>query len=514
MNNRMFTTQEYGTIHKKWRGKIPVAVIFPNSYYLGMSNLAVHMLYKSLNDFSDIVCERVFYEEGKTPLSFESRRGLDAFEILFFTLSYELDFVNVVKMLTASSIPLLSKDRGESDPIIVAGGITMMANPEPVSGLFDLIILGDIESTIDDFINRYMEGAGKERRRIIEGCSGFSWVYNPRQMDVDYNGDGTIRSFHPPEYRVTINRFKGKRLGISSIIARDTEFSEMLLLEATRGCPSRCPFCLLGNVYRYLVDPVIPLETEVNDIGFVGGGVSFHPDLINIVSTMKSKGKGIHFPSLRIDKVPLELIRLIKDEIKTLTFGIEAGTERIRKAMGKPFGDEEILHKIEGVLDIKPFNIKLYFMVGLPEETEEDVEAIVKLTKRVKHIMVKKGARKGQVGSITIHASPFVPKAATPFQRMAMDDMETLKKKVSILKRGLGKVENTYFTHESVKYSFIQAAFARGDRKMIDVVIEFAKGANLNRVMRESPVNLNFYALRRREEDELLPWGFISFPIP
>ena len=215
-------------------------------------------------------------------------------------------------------------------------------------------------------------------------------------------------------------------------------------------------------------------------------------------------------PSMRVDEIPLELIFLMKDEIKTLTFGIEAATEKLRRCIGKPFSNEDILEKIDAILDVKPFNLKLYFMIGLYGEDRSDIEAIPELTKKIKHIMIKRGAKKGFVGSITVHVSPFVPKACTPFQWLPMDNMDSLKKKINWLKSAFGKIDNTYFTHESVKFSFLQAVFARGDRNIHDTILRFAAGDNLSKVMNESPVNLSFYALRERGEEELFPWDFIK----
>jgi radical SAM superfamily enzyme YgiQ (UPF0313 family) len=211
-----------------------------------------------------------------------------------------------------------------------------------------------------------------------------------------------------------------------------------------------------------------------------------------------------------MDEVSLSVIELIKDDVKTLTFGIEAATERLRRSLGKPLTDEEIYEKIEAILTIKPFNLKLYFMIGLYGETMEDIDAIADLTRRLRHIMMKTGAKKGIMGSVTVHASPFVPKAATPFQWLPMDDMPLLKEKAGRLKKVFGKIDNAFFTHESIKHSFLQGILARGDRRVNGTIMRLASGESLTKVLRESPVNLNFYVLRQRARDERFPWDFIS----
>ena len=504
--------KEIGVCIKNWRGKIPVSIVFPNSYYVGMSNLALHLLYKTLNDIPEVVCERVFFEKDLSPLSMESKRPLKSFELVFFTLSFELDYVNVVKILNASNININSKERKENEPIIVAGGPLVMANPEPIHGFFDLFLLGDIEAIIEEFMETYINNKFKKRSDIIEELSTNAWVYNPRKLKVIYNEDGTISKFEPENFHVSIKRYNGDNLAKSLIITDNTEFSRMFLLEGTRGCPSRCPFCLIGNLYKFIYDKNLYTPYDVEDVGIIGGGLSFHPNLEEVIAAFRKKGISVHFPSLRIDKTPLSVIEMVKDSIKTLTFGIEAGSEHLRAFIGKPIKDLQILERINEVMALKSFHLKLYFMVGLPKETKKDVEAIVDITKKIKHVMLKQGIKKKAMGNITVHISPFVPKPATPFQRQPMEHMETLKEKISYLKKSIDKIDNAIFTHESIKFSFLQAVFARGDRKVSDIVLRLSKGESLLKVMRDSPINLNFYALRERDEGELLPWAFISIP--
>jgi radical SAM superfamily enzyme YgiQ (UPF0313 family) len=502
--------RERGTIVKKWHGRIPVCVVFPNSYYIGMSNLATHIIYHTLNDMPDVVCERCFEGEDGRFISVESGRPLTAFEIVFITLSFELDYINIPRLLAASSIAVSSGERHEREPLIVAGGICVTSNPEPLHDFMDLFLMGDAEVTLLPFMERYRELRGEKRADVVDGLGSFDFAYDPKRLQVSYGEEGTVEAFLPADFAVKIQRYKGKTLGSSSIISDGTEFADMFLVEGTRGCPSRCPFCLLGNSYAFTHDELSGFEAPVKDVGLIGGGVSFHPHLLPLLKELKERGMTPHLPSLRMDEVPLSVIELIKDDIKTLTFGIEAATERLRRSIGKPLTDKEIYDKIEAILSIKPFNLKLYFMVGLYGESMEDVEAIGSLTKHLKHIMIKTGAKKGVVGSITVHASPFVPKPSTPFQWLPMDDMATLKSKLARLTKILGKVDNTYFTHESVKFSFLQGILARGDRKLAGTILKLASGQSLTAVLRESPVNLNFYVLRERAENELFPWDYIK----
>jgi radical SAM superfamily enzyme YgiQ (UPF0313 family) len=509
-SSREYLACEKGAILKKWHGKIPVCIVFPNSYYIGMSNLALHILYTTLNSDPNIVCERFFFEENEVPRSLESGKTLASFEIIFITLSFELDFINIPKILNRAGIPVFASERKDGHPIVVAGGICVMANPEPVSRFVDLFILGDVEATTPLFMERYREAMGKKRGEVVDELSCFDWAYNTKTLDVSYSPDGTVETFKPKDFSVAIESYKGKNLGTSAIISSNTEFSDMYLVEGTRGCPSRCPFCLLGNTYSFAHDRLENIPSDVADIGIIGGGVSFHPQLVKIIKRMKQAGKHVHLPSLRVDEVTTELVGLIQDEVKTLTFGIEAGSERLRKFIGKPLSDDAIYEKLEAILEIKPFNLKLYFMIGLYGEEKKDLEDILDMVKHIHHIMVKTGAPKGFMGSITVHVSPFVPKACTPFQWLPMEEMDALKDKIMWLKKGLAHVGNTYFTHESVKYSVIQGILARGDRRLGDAILHFAKGDSFSKVMRESPLNLNFYVHRERGKDELFPWDFIK----
>jgi len=512
---------ERGTIVKKWAGKLPVCIIYPNTYFIGMSNLAVHLLYKTLNALPEVVCERTFFEDESgsasgprgpqnEPRSLESHRSLSAFELIFITFSFEMDYINAATMLSRARLGPLARDRKEGDPFVIGGGICVMANPEPLAGLFDLFIMGDIEATIPAFIDSYLAHREKGRTELIEKLSQPDWVYNPGHLAVSYAQDGTVAGFEPASFRASIERYKGRHLATSAIITEQTEFSNMFLVEGTRGCPSRCPFCLTGAIGPFVYDRLPSIDDGVQDVGIIGGGVSFHPALVDLIKELKARGIRPHLPSLRMDEVPFEVIELVSEEVKTLTFGIEAAAERLRRLIGKPLTDQDIYERIEAIMAVKSFHLKLYFMIGLYGECLEDVEKIVEMAKHIMHLMIRQGAKRGTVGSITVHASPFVPKAATPFQWLPMDDVGSLKEKLTVLKRGLGRAANTYFTHESVKYSFLQGALARGDRRVQEIILLLAGGASLAKVQRESLINLNFYVTRERAPDERFPWDFIT----
>lgn len=504
---------ERGFVVKKWKNRVPVCVVYPDSYYIGMSNLAIHQLYKTLNGIEKVVCERAFFEKDRKIFSLESKKDLTSFEILFFSISYELSYLNIAPILIGSGIPLRRKERKEEDPILVGGGITLIANPEPLAEFFDLFILGDIEATIPDFMECYLKVREKKRKSVIEELSSFSWVYNPSFLSVSYKEDGTVSSFHPANFKVRVKYKKGGTLARSAILCEKTEFSNIYLIEGTRGCPSRCPFCLMGNVYGFRVDKgsiSLALKENVSDVGIIGGGVLFMPEILSLIRDLKRGGKRVHLPSLRIDKIPYELIRDIKDDIKTLTFGIEAASSHLRAALGKPISEDEILERIERILEIESFNFKLYFMIGLPGEKKEDVEAIFELAKKIRHVLVKKMAPRGYISRLTIHVSPFVPKPRTPLQWVKMENPVVLEEKVKWLKNKFSKLGGTVFTHESVKYSFLQGVLARGDRRLSGILESICEGRSIGRLFWEGPLNLGFYSLRERGEDEIFPWDFIE----
>jgi radical SAM superfamily enzyme YgiQ (UPF0313 family) len=508
-----YLAREKGAVRKKWAGRIPVAVVFPNSYHVGMSNLAVHILYRMLNERDDVVCERFFYEERMPLVSVESSRPLSSFALVFFTLSFELDYPNIVSILEQSSLPPLARDRGGDFPLIAAGGVCVMANPEPVAPFFDLMVLGDIEATLPQFMDRFAASRTSGRKTVIADLGAFPFVYHPAGLSVQYREHGRVAAFEPPGFSVTAEHYLGNTLGTSVIISPDTEFGDMALIEGTRGCPSRCSFCLIGNLYRFRSEDIRTAIGDTRDVGIIGGGMSFHPRIVEIVDNFRKQGITVHLPSLRLDEVPLELIGLLKDDIRTLTFGIEAGTRPLRAFLGKKITDDDIISRIDAIMELKSFNLKLYFMIGIPDETLGDIDAIPELVKRVRHIMIQHGAPRGSLGNITIHVSPLVPKAATPFQWIPMEDMGELKEKIARLRAAFRKIDNTVFTHDSVKFSFLQAVLSRGDRRVSDVIIRLAHGDSLNKIIRESSINLNFYALRERAPDEILPWDFIVRPV-
>lgn len=485
-------------------------MVFPNSYHVGMSNLAVHILYRALNARDDVVCERFFYEEGAPLVSVESSRPLSSFALVFFTLSFELDYPNIVKILEQSSIPPLAGDRGDGSPLVVAGGVCVMANPEPVAPFFDLMVAGDIEATLSQFMDRFAAARASGRERTLADLGAFPFVYHPARLSVRYREDGQVAAFEPPGFSVAVEHYAGHTLGASAIISPDTEFGDMTLIEGARGCPSRCSFCLIGNLYRFRPEDIRTAVGGSKDVGIIGGGMSFHPRIVEIVDGFLKEGVRVHLPSLRLDEVPIGLIEILKDDIKTLTFGIEAGREPLRAFLGKKIAEEEILSRIDAIMRLKSFNLKLYFMIGIPGETLDDIDAVPELVKRVRHIMIRQGAPRGSLGNITVHVSPLVPKAATPFQWAPMADMGELKEKIARLRAAFRKIDNTVFTHDSVKFSFLQAVLSRGDRRVSDVVVRLAHDENLNRIIRESSLNLNFYAMRERAPDEVFPWDFIS----
>lgn len=511
---RDYLLGEKGTVRKKWGGRIPVVVVFPNSYHVGMSNLATHILYKTLNDRDDIVCERLFYEEGRPLVSLESSRPLSSFEIAFFTLSFELDYPNILRILEDSEVPAFSRERPKEDPLLVAGGICVISNPEPLSPFFDLMVMGDIEATVPSLMERFIAVRASGKESVIGELETLPFVYNPDNLSLKHAEGGQIEAFEPADFAVTVERYRGETLGTSVITSSNTEFADMTLVEGTRGCPSRCSFCLLGNLYGFRTEDVEAAVGDARDVGIIGGGISFHPRIADIVGGLRSRGIGVHLPSLRLDKVPLGLIELIKDDIKTLTFGVEAATERLRRLLGKPMKDEEVISRIDAIMTLKSFNLKLYFMIGLPGETLDDIDRIPGLVKGIRHAMIKRGAPRGALGNITVHASPFVPKPATPFQWLPMADMDEMKQKISRLRNAFRKIDNTYFTHDSIKFSFLQAALSRGDRRVADTVIRLSRGDSLTRIIRESSVNLSFYALRERPRDETFPWDFIRGTTP
>lgn len=534
---------------------IRFGLCFPDVYEVGMSHLGIKILYHKINEREDSYCERAFapwsdmetlMRENNIPLyALESKDGLNEFDFVGFTLQYEMSYTNILNMLDLSEIPLLSADRS-NHPFIIFGG-PCAYNPEPLADIGDIFVLGEAEEVIDEILDAYKvwkKGNGP-RIEYLEMVSKIKGVYVPCLYTVEYNQDGTIKSrtSKNKNYPEIIEKRIIENLDESyypkDFIVPLTEIvHDRIMLETFRGCTRGCRFCQAGIIYRPIREKSreklleqaegIIRSTGYDEISLTSLSICDYSEIQNLVNDLVKKYEnekvGISLPSLRIDSFSVDLINEIQKVRKTgLTFAPEAGSQRMRDVINKGVTEEDLIKSVGSAFESGWSTIKLYFMIGLPFETMEDVEGIAALAQRVvdTYMAVPKEKRKKGL-SITVSTSSFVPKPFTPFQWVPQDRMEILREKQQFLKSKIKSKYVTYNWHES-HTSYLEAIFARGDRRLTQVLIKaFEKGCKFDGwqehfsfekwmdAFRECNIDPEFYAYRNREINEILPWDFID----
>lgn len=522
---------ESGTIRKQWRDRLRVALIYPNHYRMAMANLGFQTVYRLLNAMDHVVCERAFLpeaEEGDRPVvSLESGRRLTDFHCIAFSLSFENDYPNVLTLLQKAALPLRSALRGTSLPLVLAGGVAVFLNPEPLAPFFDCFLLGEAENLLKPFFDRF--DPHRDRRSILtELACRVPGVYVPAFYKAQYGVDGTLSAFTPTEaVPDRIQRVFAADLQAtvtqSTVVTTDTSFDDAFLIEVSRGCHHGCRFCAAGYLYRpprirplpLLLDAMIKGAGLTRKIGLMGTAVSDLPDLKELCAQGRQQDLQLSFSSLRADALDDDLIQALKSgRLKTAAIAPETGSERMRRVINKGLTEEDILSAAEKLVAGGIPNLKLYFMVGLPTETDQDIEAIIALVKQIKHRFLRSSRGRGHMGTITVSLNSFVPKPFTPFQWTQMDDMGGLKEKIKKVKVGLKKVSNVRVHADVPRWSYLQALFSRGDRRVAQLLLQaHENNGNWPQTLKASPLNAGFYIHRQRAVTELLPWDFIDHGI-
>jgi len=522
---------EQGTVRKDWGGRVSIALVYPNTYAVGMSNLGFQTIYRHLNALPDVVCERVFLPEpadidemrrtSTPPLSLESQRPLTDFQLIGFSVTYEGDYVNILRLLEMAGIPLRSSERRAHDPLVLMGGVCAFSNPEPVAPFMDFIVVGEGEELVGELMQAYREGY-RDRETFLDGLVGLEGLYIPDRHDVTYATDGTLADAKPlrgaPAVVVKrrlrqVDQFRT----IAAVKTPNAEYGHMALLEVGKGCGRGCRFCLEGQVYRPVRHRSVAALRETIEqlaaqgekrIGLVGACVSDYPWIGELLKVVEDNGMELSISSLRADSLTDDLVAsLARGGHRTLTMAPEAGTERLRHAIRKTISDEQLMAACDLVRARGIPNLKTYFMIGQPTETDEDVTAIVDLARRMLERLRVLDPTGKPFGKLTLSISSFVPKPWTPFQWAPFDGAASLSAKLDVIKRGVRTFSNIRVLHENPREAALQALLARGDRRVGDFLEAAARlDGDWRRALREWDGDPDFYTTRARAVDERLPW--------
>lgn len=548
---------EINSIHKNPRSaQTRFAFCFPDTYEVGMSHLGLKILYHLLNARDDVYCERVFAPwidmeremriAGMPLFSLETHSAVKDFDFIGFTVQYEMSYTNIVNMLDLAGVPLKSCERGIDHPFVCAGG-PCTYNPEPLSDIVDFFVLGEGEEVINEVIDKFISWKNKRNSRVefLEMISHIDGIYVPTFFNVEYNNDGTIKSiidtrygtFHKIRKRI-INNLNEVYFPNKVIVPYMDVVHDRIMLEIFRGCIRGCRFCQAGYVYRPVrekdADNLLKIAEEIEqntgyeEISLISLSTSDYTQLDKLagqlIEKMKHKRVNLSFPSLRLDSFTLNILKQAQEIRKSgLTFAPEAGTQRLRDVINKNITEEHLVSACDMAFRSGWNNIKLYFMIGLPLETYDDIDGIARLGEKVVEVYNNIPAEERTGGlRITISASSFVPKPFTPFQWESQNTIEELQKKQEHLQKIIRNKRITFNWHDP-KVSFLEGVFARGDRKLSSVIIKaWEKGCKFdawseqfkfdkwNEAFEECGVNPSFYTARQRDEHEIMPWEHID----
>lgn len=539
---------------------IRFAFCFPDVYEVGMSHLGTRILYHTINERKDTYCERVFTpwpdmeglmrENDIKLFSLETKTSLDKFDMLGFTLQYEMSYTNILNMLDMSGITIRSSERGEDEPIIMAGG-PCAYNPEPLYDIVDFFEIGEGEEMMNDVLEVYArhKANGKvNKKEFLREISKIGGIYVPSLYDVTYNEDGTIKEFRPKYEDVPakvkkriVNDFDSVAFPDEMIVPYTEIVHDRVVLETARGCTNGCRFCQAGMIYRPVREKTTNtlLEqarkalkaTGYNEVSLASLSICDYSNIQNLISSLilehEGDKVGIALPSIRVDAFSVDLIKEIQKVRKTgLTFAPEAGSQRMRDIINKGLTEERILEAAKSAFESGWSTIKLYFILGLPYETTEDAAGIGELAEKMADVYfgIPKNVRNKGL-KITVSTSILVPKPFTPFQWAPMARPEIVDERIKAV-RGAIKSRSIVYNYHEQETSFMEAVFARGDRRTCDVLIKaFEKGAKFdgwseyfkmdiwNEAMAECNLDPDFYVYRERSYEEILPWDFIDIGV-
>ena len=510
-----------------------VALVYPNTYFVGMSNLGLHIIYEEINLRHDSVCERIFlpekkeleaYDKTKTPLmSVETQRPMHQFDVVAFDVTFEMDYFHIPLMLRHGRVPVMSVDRTDFDPIVIAGGPCATFNPEPFADFIDAFIIGEGEGIVTSVLDRIHLGRenGESREKTIAALAQIEGVYVPVLYTPQYDDNDRFIGYDIADGAPKIIRrhFEPLTSGGETVIATNfTEFGAMYIIEVARGCGRHCRFCMAGYCFRVpRVRPLDILKEGVDraeklgkKVGLMGAAISDYPEVDELVTYIRSKDMRYSCASLRADSLTQAVVDGLADSgQKTITIAPETGSERLRRVINKGISEENLRTAAQLSAKSGIQHMRLYIMIGLPTETDEDIDAIIGLAERTQAHMAEVGCK----GRLTLSINPFIPKPFTPFQWMAMDHQKSIEKKLQYIKKSLQKNRRIEVLVESPKEAYIQGVLARGDRRLGKVLAACAldRGSkSFKSEMKKAGLDMDHCNYRERTFDDYLPWSHLD----
>jgi radical SAM superfamily enzyme YgiQ (UPF0313 family) len=531
---RQTLAKEVGYTTKPHGDRLRIALAFPNTYWVGMSNLGFQTIYRLFNAEDDIVCERFFLPPkqqlaelaaAKAPLlTLESQTPVGDFDVVAFSVSFEWDYVNVLTLLRLAGIPRYAADRTARHPLIVVGGAVTFVNPEPLAPFADVIAAGEGEALVPGLRRAF--DAASDRADLLRLLAAERGFYVPAFYEPHYAPDGALAGYHTaadapmPIRKAALKTTEAVDPPATSIFTPDTEFGSRFLVEVVRGCANLCRFCWAG--YNYLPVRAFPADrildlasrarTHANRAGLVSIALCDHPEIDRILARLHEMGYGISPASLRLDDLTEPIVRVLRASgERSITIAPETGSDRLRRVINKTVTNDEILDRADLIFANGIENLKLYYMIALPTETDEDLVAIRDLTLQLRERMLKYARPKGRVGRIVGSVNPLVPKPGTAYQWLPMERDALIDRKIKRLRALMADIDNVFFNIKSERHSYYQALLSLGDRRVAPA-IEAAErnGQNWRAAVAETDVDGDFFIYRDRTNDPVLPWDVID----